>query len=240
MRGRCLLLISWLFVAGLAWGQPPGPPPDPGAADKADTGLGNYSIVVTSLEPSQATHLLNPPLTIDVPAATEIAPKDFSGTKAVPPQYAADSWGSPRFECIPGAAGEHACDAVDRSDLSIRDANTIAYHIANHGSAAQLSLNLLVHDISPVSRTIAEASWHAKEVIFVSIPKATPAFHFVSAVLVGDWDGNAIVFEPGKPLPDSAKKALDDLGVHQDLGDKILYSYRVKDPKEVKEAKNAK
>jgi hypothetical protein len=231
MRSRCLLLIPWLFFAGFACGQNPGPPPDADTVTKADTTVGSYSVVVTALEPSPATHLLNPPLTIDVPPATEMAPKDFSGTKAVPPQYAVDGFGNPRFDCIPAAAGEQACDAVDRSDLTFRDANTVAYHIANHGGAVQLSLNLLVHDISPVSRVIAEASWRAKEVIFVSIPKPAPAFHFVSAVLVGDWNGNAIVFEPGKPLPDSAKKALDDLGIHQDLGDKILYSYKVKEPK---------
>jgi hypothetical protein len=49
-------------------------------------------------------------------------------------------------------------------------------------------------------------------------------------VLVGEWNGEPIVFEVGKPLPDSAKKGLEDLGVKQDLGEGILYSFRVKEP----------
>jgi hypothetical protein len=65
-------------------------------------------------------------------------------------------------------------------------------------------------------------------VIFVSLPKATSVYRFVSETLVGVWNSEPIVFEAGKALPESAKKRLDDLGVHQDLGDALLYSYRVK------------
>jgi len=62
------------------------------------------------------------------------------------------------------------------------------------------------------------------------VPKATPVFRFSSEVLVGQWNGEPIVFELGKDLPDSAKKGLEDLGVKQDLGDHVLYSFRVKEP----------
>jgi len=48
-------------------------------------------------------------------------------------------------------------------------------------------------------------------------------------VLVGEWNGEAIVFEVGKDLPESAKKGLEDLGVKQDLGDRVLYSFRVRE-----------
>jgi hypothetical protein len=86
-----------------------------------------------------------------------------------------------------------------------------------------------VHDILPVSRGSAETPWHAQEVIFVAVPKATAAYRFSSEVLVGTWNGEAIVFEVGKDLPESAKKRLEDLGVKQDLGDRVLYSFRVKE-----------
>ena len=39
---------------------------------------------------------------------------------------------------------------------------------------------------------------------------------------------NRLCLRPVRRLPDSAKKGLEDLGVHQDLGDAVLYSYRVK------------
>jgi hypothetical protein len=82
----------------------------------------------------------------------------------------------------------------------------------------------------PVSQSTPNTPWHPREIIFVAVPKATQAFHFASEVLVGEWNGEPIVFEVGKPLPDSAKKGLEDLGVKQDLGEGILYSFRVKEP----------
>ena len=48
---------------------------------------------------------------------------------------------------------------------------------------------------------------------------------------MGTWNGEAIVFEVGKDLPAGAKKALEDLGVKQDLGDRVLHSFRVKEPR---------
>jgi hypothetical protein len=87
-----------------------------------------------------------------------------------------------------------------------------------------------VRDILPVSTGTAETEWHARDVIFVAVPKATPVYRFSSEVLVGTWNGEAIVFEVGKDLPAGARKALDDLGVKQDLGDHVLYSFRVKAP----------
>jgi hypothetical protein len=33
----------------------------------------------------------------------------------------------------------------------------------------------------------------------------------------------------GKELPESVKKGLEDLGVKQDLGDRVLYGFRVKE-----------
>ena len=231
MRGLRPLLLLFLFHPWPLCGQAPGPPPDADKSEKADKLLGSYSLIVTSSEPSPSTHMLNPPLTIDLEAGTPAVPKDASGTKTVPAQYTIESFGSPRYDCIESAAQNHGCDAIDRSDLSIRDAITIAYHFGGHGAAVQLQVNLQVHDLLPVSRVALEGQWHAQDVVFVPVPKATPSFRFVSAVLVGNWNGNAVVFEPGKPLPDSAKKALDDLDIHQDLGDKTLYGYKVKDPK---------
>jgi hypothetical protein len=228
MRAHWMLPIPLLLLPGILHAQVVTPPPE---ADKADKPLGTYSLVVTTSEPSPATHLLNPPFTIELEAATPAAPKEIAGTKTVPPQYAIEAFGNPRYDCIESAAQSRGCQALDRADLSIRDPNTVAWHLANHGAAVQLQLNLQVHDLQPVSRTAIENQWHAQQVIFVPVPRPTTSFHFLSAVLVGDWNGNAVVFEPGKPLPDVAKKALDDLGIHQDLGDKILYSYKVKDPK---------
>lgn len=84
-----------------------------------------------------------------------------------------------------------------------------------------------MHDILPVSTGSAETPWHAHEVIFVAVPTAT--YRFSSEALVGEWNGEAIVFEVGKDLPASAKKGLEDLGVKQDFGDRVLYSFRVKE-----------
>jgi hypothetical protein len=253
MRARCALAL-WIALAPAlppshASGQAPGPPPAPDA-DHPDKSLGSYSLVVTTLEPSPGDHLLNPPITLQLEAGSELAPKTSTGTKTIPAQYAIESFGNPRFDCLPAAAAgpaaqapaspspasspNDACEAIDRADLAIRDPNTVAYHLVNHGAAAQLELNLQVRDLVPVSRNTLDAQWHALEVIFVPVPKTTPSQHVLSAVFVGDWNGNAVVFEPGKPLPESAKKALEDLNIHQDLGDKTLYSYKVKDPKQAK------
>jgi hypothetical protein len=252
IHGKLLLLL--LLSPILASAQAPGPPPPTPAPDATPKSLGSYSLVVTSQEPSPATHLLTPPLLIDVAAATVLAPGDASGTKSLPPQYLAEDFANPRYDCIPGPpavsaprpAGSaasapssvvervHGCDAIDRAELTLRDPSTVGFHIANHGPAAQLEINLRVHDLQPVSRSELQGTWHAAEVIFIAVPKPTPSDKVVSATLIGDWDGNAVVFEPGKPLPDGAKKALEDLNIHQDLGDKTLYSYKVKDPKPAK------
>jgi hypothetical protein len=66
-------------------------------------------------------------------------------------------------------------------------------------------------------------------VIFVAVPTATATYRFSSEALVGEWNGEAIVFEVGKELPESVKKGLEDLGVKQDLGDRVLYGFRVKE-----------
>lgn len=236
MRSPHIFLTIFLLMPVLAYGQSaPAPAPvPPSVSQDAEKSLGSYSLVVTTLEPSAATHLLNPPLAIQLDGATQIAPRERSGMEKVPSQYAIEGFGNPRYECNAASAREHGCDALDRSDFLVRDANTVEYHLANHGGAVQLEVNLLVHDLLPVSRVLTEAAWRSREVIFVSVPKPSPSYRFVSAVLVGDWNGNAIVFEPGKPLPEDAKKGLEDIGIHQDLGDKMLYSYRVREPKGTK------
>jgi hypothetical protein len=245
-----MAVLAWAAVAAIA-GQPASgqaapsqaakPAPD---AKKGDDSLGSYSLVTTVFEPSATTHLLNPRPAIDVDGGTERAPGEFSGDKTVPAQFAIEGFGSPWYECAPAAAAPAAgataatapalklpgCDALDRATLTVRDANTIGYHIVSHGAAIELSLNMEVRDILPVSTGTAETEWHARDVIFVAVPKATPVYRFSSEVLVGTWNGEAIVFEVGKDLPAGARKALDDLGVKQDLGDHVLYSFRVKAP----------
>jgi hypothetical protein len=231
MRRHRFFTILLLLFPAFAYGQFPDPP---SGAGHPDTSVGSYSLLITTLEPSIAAHWLSPPLTLDLDGASPLAPREISGTKTVPSQYVIEGFGNPRYDCIAKISQERGCDALDRSDLTLRDENTVAYHLLGHGEAVQLELNLQVHDLSPVSRTTLEASWHPGDIIFLPVPKPTPSLHFLSAVLVGTWNGNAIVFEPGKPLPDGAKKGLEDLDVHQDLGDKILYSYKVKDPKVAK------
>ena len=54
---------------------------------------------------------------------------------------------------------------------------------------------------------------------------ATAAWQPAQGPLMTRWAKDV---KPGKALPESAKKGLEDLGVHQDLGDAVLYSYRVK------------
>jgi hypothetical protein len=196
---------------------------------KADASVGSYSLVTTVFEPSAATHLLNPAPTIAVDGGTERAPGEFTGEKTVAGQYAIEGFGSPWYECAATVAKLRGCEALDRASLTVRDANTIGYHIVSRGAAVQLSVNVEVHDILPVSEGSADTPWHAREVIFVAVPKATAVYRFSSEVLVGEWNGAPIVFEVGKDLPESAKKGLEDLGVKQDLGDRVLYSFRVKD-----------
>ena len=220
MRAHPAFVLCLAFASAPTRAQAPGPPPPPDT-DTAAKSLGSYSLVVTTLEPSAGTHLLNPPLTLQLDAGTVPAPKTSSGTKTVPAQYAIESFANPRYDCIPAAApsppAADGCDAIDRAELAIRGPNTVAYRLVNHGAAAQLELNLEVRDLAPVSRNVLDGQWHALEVIFVPVPKATPSQPVLSAVFVGDWDGNAVVFEPGKPLPEGARKALEDLNIHQDL-----------------------
>ncbi len=190
--------------------------------------VGSYSLVVTTLEPTATTHWLNPPPTINVRGGTKLAPAETTGNLTAPQQYTIEAFGAPKQECEEAAQQQRGCDALDRTDLTIRDANTVEYRIVSHGGAVQLRVNLQVHDLLPVSRGGASTDWHAGDVIFVWAPKATPVCRFVSETLVGEWNGEPIVFEVGKGLPASAKKGMEDLGVHQDLGDAMLYSYRVK------------
>jgi hypothetical protein len=225
-----MAVLAWAAVAGQAEpGQSAKPTPD---GKKGEESLGSYSLVTTVFEPSVTTHLLNPRPTIAVDGGTEREPGEFSGDKTVPAQVAIEGFGNPWYECAAAttAAKLRGCDALDRATLTVRDANTIEYHIVSHGAAVELSVNVEVRDILPVSAATAETEWHARDVIFVPVPKATPAYRFSSEVLVGTWNGEAIVFEVGKDLPAGAKKALEDLGVKQDLGDRVLYSFRVKEP----------
>lgn len=235
MLGRCSIAALAVVISaagpgvGVIWAQQ-GPAATKGTEAKSEPAkVGSYSLVVTALEPSATTHWLNPPPTIDVTGGSKIAPAVTTGNLTVPDQYTIEAFGAPRQECV-AAGQQHGCDALDRTDLTIRDPHTVGYRIVSHGGAAQLRINLQVHDLLPVSHGGASTDWHAGDVIFVSVPKATPVYRFVSETLVGEWSGEAIVFEAGKALPASAKKGLEDLGVHQDLGDAVLYSYRVKEP----------
>jgi hypothetical protein len=252
MAAGLMAVLGWGAAAAVA-GQSASGQAGPGQAatsqnakatpdgKKGEERLGSYALVTTVFEPSATTHLLMPRPTIDVEGGTEHAPGEFSGDKPVPAQYAIEGFGSPWYECAVAAAPAAAtpaatvlklrgCDALDRATLAVRDANTIGYHIVSHGAAVEVSVNVEVRDILPVSTGTAETEWHARDVIFVAVPKATPVYRFSSEVLVGTWNGEAIVFEVGKDLPTGAKKALEDLGVKQDLGDRVLYSFRVKAP----------
>ena len=237
MRGRCSIAVLLMVVSGAGidaiWGQQGTTGTTKGADAKPEQAkLGSYSLVVTSVEPTATTHWLNPPPTINVTGGTARAPVETMGNVTVPEQYTIETFGAPRQECVVAAAAQqgHDCDALDRTELTIRDAHTVGYRIVSHGGAVQLRVNLQVHDLLPVSHGSQSKDWHAGDVIFVSVPKATPAYRFVSETLVGEWDGNPIVFEAGKALPEAAKKGLKDLEVHQDMGDAVLYSYRVNEP----------
>jgi len=236
-----IALLALAAVAA-AFGQAakPAPAPDP---QKPDEPLGTWSLVTTVFEPSPTTHLLNPAPTIAVDPGTDRAPTDSTGEKTIPAQFQIEKFGTPWYTCastVPPASPQtrlRGCEALDRTSLTIRDPNTIAWRISTHGPAVQLSVNLEVHDILPFSQGSPETPWKARDVIFVAVPKATPAYRFSSEVLVGEWNGEAIVFEVGKDLPEPAKKALEDLGIKQDLGDRVLYSFRVKEPEKKDEKK---
>jgi hypothetical protein len=233
MGGRWFIAALVMVIFGAApgteglWGQQGKAGTTSTDAKPKPPKVGSYSLVTTSLEPTAATHWLHPPPTIDVKGGTKVAPADTTGNLTAPQQYTIEAFGRPKQECE-AAQQPHGCDALDRTDLTIRDASTVEYRIVSHGPAVQLRVNLQVHDLLPVSHGSASTDWHAGDVIFVSVPKATPAYRFLSETLVGDWNGEPIVFEAGKALSPSAKKGLEDLEIHQDLGDAVLYSYRVK------------
>jgi len=225
--GAATLILLQAAVRPHMFGQAAKAPPDEA---KPAGPVGEYSLITTVLRRSLETHRLNPPIAIAIDGGTTRSPGEFSGTQTVPPEVAIEDFAMPRYECSPTDPKLRGCDALDRTDLTIRDANTIGYHVVSHGAGVRLSVNLEVHDMLPVSTATPNTPWHAREMFFVTVPKATPAYHFVSEVLIGEWDGEPIVFEVGKPLPDSARKALEDLGVKQDVGEGILYSFRVKEP----------
>ncbi|MGA8529985.1 MAG: hypothetical protein WB622_09745 [Acidobacteriaceae bacterium] len=224
-----VLVAGWTwFGAWAVWGQAaPDPVQD---AKKAPAVVGRYSLITTAVELSPETHWLNPAPTIAVSGGTQYVPTETAGNLTVPAQYAIEGFAVPRYECVETAAKQHGCGSLDRTDITIRDANTVGYAVATHGRAVQLTVNLKVHDRLPASHEGPAIEWRAGEVIFVPVSKATAAYAFVSETVVGTWQSEAIVFEAGKPLPADAKKGLDDLGVKQDLGDSILYGYRVKEP----------
>jgi hypothetical protein len=228
-----LVVVAWVWLGAWAvWGQNA---PEAGQdAKKAPAVEGQYSLVTTAVELSPETHWLNPAPVIAVSAGTQYAAAQTTGNLTVPAQYAIEEFGVPRYECVESAAKQHGCGALDRTDVVIRDANTVGYQVETHGPAVQLMVNLKVHDRLPVSHAGENLDWHAGDVIFVPVPKATAAYSFVAETLVGTWQGEAVVFEVGKLLPASAKKALDDLGVKQDLGDRVLVAFRVKEPEKKK------
>lgn len=236
-----LLVVIWAwFGVWTVWGQAA---PNTGQqtsqqtspdAKKTPAVMGQYSLVTTVMEPSATTHWLNPAPTIAVSAGTKYAAAQTAGNLTVPAQFAIEEFGVPRYECAETAAKQQGCGALDRTDVMIRDANTVGYRIVTHGAAVQLTVNLKVHDLLPVSHEGSTTDWHAGEVIFVPVRKATAAAPFVSETLVGTWQDAAIVFEVGKPLPAGAKKGLEDLGVKQDLGDQVLYAFRVREPEKKK------
>jgi hypothetical protein len=233
MPSRWFIAALALAISGAipgieaSWGQQGTAGTNAAAAKAEPVKVGSYSLIVTTLEPAATTHWLNPPPSIDVKSGTKLRPAETMGTLTVPQQYTIEAFAVPQEECRETVPQQQGCDALDRTDLTIRDPNTVEYRIVSHGSAVQLQVNLQVHDLLPVSHPGGSVDWHAGDVIFVSMPKATAIYRFVSETLVGEWNGQPIVLDVGKPLPASAQKGLTDLGIHQDLGDAVLYSYRV-------------
>jgi hypothetical protein len=246
MKKRLLLTMPILFASMLAHGQAapspgqnipgPGPAPstDPNTDKKEEPKLGSYHVETTYMAPGSTAHLLMPQPVVELKSASPRIPGEVNGTTTLPDQVAFDSIGRPSFDCIPVNAVQLGCDDLDTARITQVDPKTIAYHLTNRGGAVRIALNIQVRDLALHSQPDAEQEWQPDQVIFISVPKPTPALNVVSSTLVGVWDGNAIVFEVGKPLPETAKKGLQDLNIHQDLGDKILYSYKVKSPKSAK------
>lgn len=245
MKKRLLLAMPVLFASMLAHGQAapspgqqiPGPGPAPSSdpnADKKEPNLGSYHLVLTYWAPGATTHPLFPQPVVELKGATSRTPGEVNGTIPIPDQVAFEAIAKPSYDCTATTPIGHGCDNIDSARITPVDQKTVAYHFTNHGPAVRLALNIQVRDLALRSQQEAEQEWHPNEVIFVAVPKPTPTLNVVSVTLVGVWNNTAIVFEPGKPLPATAKKGLDDLNIRQDLGDKILYSYKVKDPKSAK------
>ena len=134
------ILIAATLVLPAALGQTAAPattPPAPGQAPKKDDPLGTWQLVTTVFEPSEKTHLLNPAPIIKVEGGTERAPGEFTGEVTVPAQYTIESFGSPWYDCVATAPKTRACDALDRTELTIRDPNTLSYHIVSHGAPSR-------------------------------------------------------------------------------------------------------
>jgi len=238
MKKSSLLAVPVLFTSLLALGQAvpspgqsypgAGPTPDTNNSEQKEPKLGSYHLVVTYWTPGTTTHQLTPQPAIDLKAATLRTPNEVNGNIQIPDQYAFDSVGRPAFDCMPASNLPHGCDSLDATKVVSTDPKSITDRFVNHGPAVRVALNIQVKDLVMRSQQDADQEWKPDQVIFVAVPKATPSFNVVSVTLVGVWGKDAIVFEPGKPLSESAKKGLEDLNVKQDLGDKILYSYRVK------------
>jgi hypothetical protein len=242
MKKRSLLAVPVLFASLWAYGQAapspgqniPGPGPAPSSdpnAEKKEPKLGSYHLVLTYWIPGPTTHILSPRPVVELKTATSRIPGEVNGTTAIPDQFVFDGVGKPSFDCTAVNPSDRGCDDLDDVRVNSIDQKTVAYRASNHGGAVRLTLNIQVRDLVLHSQPDAEQDWHPNEVIFITVPKPTPSLNVVSETLVGVWNDQAIVFEPGKPLSESARKGLEDLNIRQDLGDKILYSYRVKDPK---------
>jgi hypothetical protein len=242
MKKRSLLAVPVLLASLLAHGQAApspgqkiqGPGPDTSSdsnADKKEAKLGNYHLVITYWAPGSTTHLLSPQPVVELKTANPRTPGDVSGTVPIPDQSVFEAVAKPSYECTPTTPVGRGCESLDIARITSTDPKTISYRFTNHGPAVRMAMNVEVRDLALRSQEQAEQEWHPNEVIFVSVPKPTPSFNVVSATVIGVWDNNAIVFEPGKPLSAAAKKGIDDLNIRQDLGDKILYSYKVREPK---------
>lgn len=247
MKKRSLFAVPVLFASLLAHGQAapspgqtiPGPGPTPDSnSDKKDEKVGSYHLVTTFYTPGPTIHALQPQPVIELKAASPRNPGEASGAIPIPDQYSFEGLGQPSFECVPVNLQQNGCDSLDIKRIVTSNPKSISFRFTNHGPAVKISLNLQVRDLVLRSQQENEQDWSADQVIFVSVPKPTPTFNFVSETLVGVWNSNAVVFEPGKALPPAVQKALQDQNIRQDLGDKTLYSYKVKDPKKASSKDN--